>query len=252
MAQDNNWTHEQTIIAISLYDKIPYNKISGTNNQKIKTIAKIIGKTPAALAFKLMNLSSLDPERGFKGKSNASKRDKEIWNEYHGKWEELAMENALALAKLEHKKIEEIIDIDNDIKEGKEKERLVKVRVNQYDFRERILANYNEVCCITGIALPELLVASHIKAWSIDKTNRLNPNNGLCLNSFHDKAFDRGLITITPDYKIKLSPEIKARKKEESINDYFIRYDNNQIILPSKYSPDPDFLRHHNQNVFRR
>ena len=45
-------------------------------------------------------------------------------------------------------------------------------------------------------------VGSHIKPWAEDKSNRLNPHNGICLNSIHDRAFDRGLITIDKGYKI--------------------------------------------------
>jgi putative restriction endonuclease len=60
------WTREQTIVALSLYWRIPYNQISGTNNHLIRETASVIGKSPAALAFKLMNLSSLDESRDHK------------------------------------------------------------------------------------------------------------------------------------------------------------------------------------------
>jgi putative restriction endonuclease len=52
-----------------------------------------------------------------------------------------------------NKPIDKIIELQDDYEfvEGKEKIRLVKTRVNQNDFRQRILASYNEKCCITGI-----------------------------------------------------------------------------------------------------
>lgn len=47
---------------------------------------------------------------------------------------------------------------------------------------------------MSGLAEPRLLIASHIVPWSKDKTNRLNPSNGLCLSAIHDRAFDQGFI----------------------------------------------------------
>lgn len=75
-------------------------------------------------------------------------------------------------------------------------EAVVKQRVNQNVFRSMMLANYNTTCAITGITVPELLVASHIVPWAENEQERLNPENGICLSSLYDKAFDQGLISI--------------------------------------------------------
>ena len=106
----------------------------------------------------------------------------------------LAYESEIQLAKLLNHKIEIDEEIDFEIKEGKVREGVVKVRVNQSFFRNTVLASYENKCCITGISIPDFLVASHIIPWSKDEKNRLNPENGLCLNSIHDKAFDKGFI----------------------------------------------------------
>lgn len=251
------WTREQLIVALNLYWKIPYNKISGSSNSQIKNVAFLIGRTPAAAAYKLMNFTSLDPERqdkGNKGKSGAGLGDKIIWNEYFGKWEELAFDSAVLLANLQNKPIEAILNIESELKyiEGKEKERLVKTRVNQGDFRQRILASYNEKCCITGIQIPALLVASHIIPWSKNKEERLNPKNGLCLNSIHDRAFDKGLITVTTDFKIKLSDTILQKKKDSTVQKFFIEYENQSIILPDRFVPSAEFLEYHNKYIFTK
>lgn len=258
MAKDN-WTKEQLIIALNLYWKIPYNKISGTSNTQIKEVANLLGRTPAALAYKLMNFTSLDPERqdkGNKGKDGAGSNDKIIWNEYFGNWEKLAFDSAIILSQIQNKPIEKTLDIESEVEfefaEGKEKERLVKTRVNQNDFRLRILASYNEKCCITGIQIPTLLVASHIIPWSKNKIERLNPRNGLCLNNFHDKAFDKGLITVTPDFKVKLSDMILENKKDQNIQKFFIAYENKTIILPDRFLPSIEFLEYHNENIFNK
>jgi putative restriction endonuclease len=94
-------------------------------------------------------------------------------------------------------------------------------------------------------------VASHIVPWVKDEKNRLNPHNGLCLNSIHDKAFDKGFITITPDYKIKLSRELIDLKNENAVSDLFLKYQNQSIILPDKFLPSKDFLDYHYNNIFK-
>lgn len=130
-------------------------------------------------------------------------------------------------AKFEHVPIEKIIDIDeNELpKAGQERNQMVKVRINQSFFRDTIMAAYNSTCCITGLTNREILIAGHIKPWSVDKKNRLNPRNGLALNALHDKAFETGLITITPEYKIKISSLLIRTKKNKPIHDYFLKYD---------------------------
>jgi putative restriction endonuclease len=256
MARDN-WNREQLIVALNLYWKIPYNKISGSANSVIKDMAPIIGRTPAALAYKLMNFTSLDAEKqenGNKGKSAASSSDKKIWNEYFGKWEKLALDSSSILSTIQNKPIEEILDLEPELKfsAGKEKERIVKTRVNQNDFRQRILASYNEKCSITGISITSLLVASHIIPWSKNIHERLNPKNGICLNSIHDKAFDKGLITITTDFKVKLSDTILQKSGDRNIQKYFIEYENQPISLPDRFSPSTEFLEYHHQNIFNK
>ena len=256
MARDN-WNREQLIVALNLYWKIPYNKISGSSNPLIKKTATIINRTPAALAYKLMNFTSLDAEKqkiGNKGKAAASSSDKEIWNDYFGKWEKLALDSSSILSSFLNNPIENILDLESELKfaEGKEKERIVKTRVNQNDFRQRILASYNEKCCITDLSITSLLVASHIIPWSKNIQERLNPKNGICLNNIHDKAFDKGLITITTDFKVKLSDTILKRRKDYNVQKYFIEYENQAITLPDRFSPSIEFLEYHHHNIFNK
>ncbi len=249
-----NWNREELIVAFNLYCKIPFGKIT-SNNPEIINLAKIIGRTPSAVSLKLSNFARLDPElkkRQIAGMSHGSKSDKEIWNEFHGNWDELAFESENLVARFKGEPIEKSakIDLESLPRDGKEREAIIRARVNQYFFRAAILAAYENKCCITGISIPELLVASHIIPWSKDEKNRLNPRNGLCLNLLHDKAFDRGLITITEDYKMKLSPALLDYKKDEAIEKFFLPYSDKPIILPDKFWPDKRFLRYHYENIF--
>ncbi|MDR1793153.1 MAG: HNH endonuclease [Bacteroidales bacterium] len=252
---NNNWTKEETIIAFNVYCKIPFKSSSKTNPTIIK-YANIIGRSPSALNMKVGNFGRLDPElkkQGIVGLTNGSKLEEEVWDEFNGNWEKLAYESELLIAKYQNKKVEEVADIVlDDIPEGKEREAVIKARVNQSFFRSIILSSYNQKCCITGLAIPDFLVASHIKPWAKDKENRLNPQNGLCLNSIHDKAFDKGFITITTDYKVLVSNYFNDFIDEKIISDFFINYNQQSIILPDRFLPSKEFLDYHNNEIFIR
>jgi len=253
----NNWTREETIIAFNVYCKVPFKSSSKTNPTIIK-YAKIIGRSPSALNMKVGNFGRLDPElkkQGIVGLTHGGKLEEVVWEEFNGNWEKLAYESELLISKYTNKSIEETINIDLstiEIKAGLDKETIVKQRVNQNFFRSTILSSYYSKCCITGLSIPEFLIASHIIPWSKDKENRLNPRNGLCLNSMHDKAFDRGFITITPNFEVKISKYLNDYKSEFAVHDFFLKFDNQKIRLPDKFPPSKEFLDYHYQNIFKK
>jgi putative restriction endonuclease len=251
----SKWTREELIIAFNLYCKIPFGKIH-IHNPQIISLAKILGRTPSAVSWKLANFASLDPllqKRNIVGASHVSKLDAEIWKEFNNDWGKLGFESEKLLAEKTGKQIEVVTDIETfDLpKEGKERESIVKVRVNQSFFRKAVLAAYNYQCCITGLEIPELLNASHIIPWSKDEANRVNPRNGLCLNAIHDRAFDRGLLTITPEFTVKISRSVKQKNVSNAVQDFLMRYDGWEINKPARFLPDSKFLKYHNRNVFR-
>lgn len=253
MAREN-WTREQTIVALNLYCKIPFNRVS-SSHPDILRISKIIGRSANSVKMKIGNFGSFDPElkrRGIVGLANASKLDEQIWNEFNNDWNNLAYESELLISRFTNQPIEEVSAINiEDIPVGKERDAIIKQRVNQSFFRSTILSSYNFKCCITGLSITDFLVASHIVPWAKDDKNRLNPRNGLCLNSIHDKAFDRGFITVTTDYKLKASKYFNDYRKENIVTDLFLKYENQSIILPDRFLPSKDFLEYHNTNVFR-
>lgn len=255
MANKNDWSKEETIIAFNVYCKIPFKSSSKTNATIIK-YANIIGRTPSALNMKVGNFGRLDPElkkQGITGLVNGAKLEEVVWDEFNGNWEKLAFESELLLAKFQNKSIEEVSDFDlEDLPQGKERETIIKARVNQSFFRSAILSSYNQKCCITGLSIPDFLVASHIIPWKEDTKNRLNPHNGLCLNSIHDRAFDRGFITITPDFKVLISKCFNEYSNENAVNELFSKYNNQSIVLPDRFLPSKEFLDFHFQNIFRK
>lgn len=177
-----------------------------------------------------------------------------IWAEFQNDWETLALESKEIIAKMKHVNVAEEIHLDIDtIPIGEDREKMVKQRVGQYFFRTAVLSSYEYNCCITGISINQLLVASHIKPWkcSDNKTERTNPGNGLCLNALHDKAFDQGLITIDKNYKIVVSQKLKEKKIDEITKVWIISFDGKKILLPHRFLPEQQFIEYHNDVVFQ-
>ena len=245
------WTREEEIIVFNLYCRIPFQKSSKSYPLVIE-IANLIGRTPSSVNMKIGNFGSFDENlksQGIVGLSNASKLDKQIWDEFNGKWDELAYLSEELIAKLRGAHIED--DISQNMPLGGDRVTTIRQRVNQTFFRTVVLNSYGNKCCITGISIPELLVASHIMPWKdSSETERTNPRNGLCLNSLHDKAFDKGLITITTDYRILVSNKIKSSIPSKILKEYFIDLNNTKISLPDKFLPDKHFLEYHNDEIF--
>ena len=195
----------------------------------------------------MANFASIDPSLQRKGASNVSKLDIDAWNEFFNDWEKLAFQSETLLSKYDNNDLASNIEILPP--EGYDRESIVKTRVNQAFFRKTVLASYNYKCCITGLSITELLVASHIIPWSKDEKNRLSPRNGLCLNSLHDKAFDKGLISISEKFRVIVSRRLKDSEKfteKELIN----KYDDQPILLPNRFLPDNEFLSYHRNNIF--
>ena len=250
------WTINELALTLNLYSKLEFGKMH-SRNPAVIDLGRLINRTPGSVAFKLVNFASLDPvlkKRGITGAKNTGSLDRQIWDEFKNNWDTKFEESEQALIKLKHTSLDKLYNIDvSDINvAGKEKVRLIKTRVNQYRFRQMVLANYNNTCCITGLQQPQLLIASHITEWSKFENNRLNPMNGLCLNALHDKAFDNLLITISAEnYKIIISTELK-KLKTQSTQKYFLQYEGKEIILPKKFIPGNDFLKIHNDSFYSK
>jgi len=248
------WTRDELIIAFNLYCKIPFGKID-QGNPVVIALANELGRTPASLAWKLANFARLDPAlhaRGISGASHGSKGEVEVWEEFNNNWDSLSFESERLLANLTHQSVEEMNGLNEDElpREGLEREQLVRVRVNQKFFRSTVLTSYESRCCITGLAIPTLLAASHIAPWAKNPNNRMNPRNGLCLNLLHHKAFDEGLITITPDFRVRVSASLTTSDTGDANDMLFARYDNQLARLPRRFLPDAVLLEWHNKTIF--
>lgn len=250
MAQPNkDWTREEHILAFNLYCKIPFGNMYA-RNPEIIALAKALGRSPNALALKLSNFARLDPElqaRGIKGMQHGAKGEIEVWREFDNNPETLAFESERLLSQFTGRKLEDIAEIDERElpKEGRERERMVRVRVNQHFFRAAVLSAYDHKCCVTGLAIPELLVASHIVPWAADPKQRMNPRNGLCLNALHDRAFDRKLMFVAQDMTVRFHEKLVRAEKKSPGLDWLLSYEGTPICMPRKFKPDAALLASH-------
>jgi predicted restriction endonuclease len=267
MALGKRWLRNELIITMNLYCKLPFGQLD-QRTPIIIEVANKLGRTPSSLAMKLSNFASLDPilqARGIQGLRGASKADREIWQEFDANWEELAIESEERVQELFENVIPEEYELPKKRKFNKpipiqtprsqstdstEATVTVKARIGQNFFRQTVLANYNSRCCITGNPIPELLVASHILPWGSYIEHRLNPHNGLCLARTQDTAFDKGLITFDDDYRLIISAYLESFLPDETLDRNFVAYCGQQINLPDKFYPAPDFIRRHREEIF--
>lgn len=256
MTTRTNWTRQQLLVAFALYCRMPFGKISSRHPDIIRAAAAI-GRTPAALSMKMGNIASLDPAITSTGRSGlraASANDRAMWDEMTSDWGRFAVECEQALMATETTEgtpdlVGRIVPDYDDLPVGKERVTLTTARIGQNFFRAAVLSAYNEQCCITGLAIPTLLEASHIIPWRHDRANRTNPRNGLLLSVLHHKAFDAGLLTIKDDMTVRVS-----REHTSATGEFFLAaiaaYDGRPIRLPEKFAPHVDFLAFHREHIF--
>ena len=253
------WERAETLAAFNLYCKMPSNKIS-KHNEEIITLAKQLNRTPRAIEMKMRNLQWHDPDNK-DGLWHSSKLDKNIWKEFFDDTETIIYESEEARAYFDGKTMEEKAVVEYKMKiseleemkipELEERQRVVRVRVNQGFFRRSVLSSYDEKCCITGLAVVELLNASHIIPWR-EKRSRLDPRNGLCLNVLHDRAFDRGLMTILPDGEIVISKYLRKQANKCDESAFIADYESKTMYMPDKFRPKKEFLEYHNNKIYKR
>ncbi|MES2475207.1 MAG: HNH endonuclease [Verrucomicrobiota bacterium] len=258
------WTRDHQLIALNLYRKIPFGHYDKGKPIVIQ-LAALMGRTPSSLAMKLSNFASLDPyhkARGVGGLQGATKDDRLMWEEFQN--------NLSALGPESEQLVHDLFTSDNsleiDFLESKTAKTVtprtyagiktegvasVKVRRGQQFFRQSILNAYELRCCISGLNIPRLLVASHIRPWSDFPDDRLDPRNGLCLSTLHDTAFDSGLITLNENLEVRLSPRLKAHLPQQSLEVNFLAFEGKPIRLPVKLTkPDDEFLHHHRSHIY--
>jgi hypothetical protein len=255
------WSEEETLLALYLYFQLPFGKLH-SGNPEIQELAAALGRTNSSVAMKLCNFASLDPkitETGRKGLEGASKLDRATYARFGQDWTGLVVRaealwaarvdgggQSLAPPNVEEQRREFRFE---PYQGASTTQALVNQRVGQGFFRRAVLANFEDTCCITGLADPRLLTASHIKPWGQDSENRHNPANGLLLSATLDRAFDRGLITVDRGRRVRVSRQLRESQSRDT-RDYFGQFEQATLRSAVRFDPEPAFLDWHNEHCF--
>ena len=237
---------------MNLYCRLPFGQCN-SRNKLVNEVAGKMNRTAGSISRKLGNIASLDPRhqvRGVAGLSNSSKLDRKVWAEFQGNWTAMAEKSEatfeVMMGGVFPGESNSEIKLPNGLSEV---ERTTKTRRLQTFFRNVVLSSYENRCALTGIANPQLLVASHIIPWSENELRRADPTNGLCLNALHDRAFDRHLITFDEDFRLVVSGLLKMDDIPELQLANFAKIEGARLKLPHRFAPDPRALEEH-RNAF--
>lgn len=137
-------------------------------------------------------------------------------------------------------------ELDRLADKGTEVERLVRQRVGQDVFRGALLDYWGGACAVTGLALPDVLRASHAKPWAdcTSDEERLDVFNGFLLVAHLDALFDRGLITFDAGGDMVIAPRLTAEHRASLHVSEGLRL---RWVVP-EHLP---FLQWHREHVFR-
>jgi len=125
----------------------------------------------------------------------------------------------------------------------------IRPRLGQSSFRVLVTEAYQRRCAITGEKTLMALEAAHIIPYSGEGGHDVQ--NGLLLRADFHRLFDAGLVSVTPELRIRVSPRIR---EEWSNGKVYYRLDNNPLsVVPVHPSmrPDPDRLDWHYRNIFQ-
>lgn len=128
--------------------------------------------------------------------------------------------------------------------QGEEKEIIIKARINQSVYREKLLHRF-KTCCLCGVSDARMLVASHIKPWSkCNPKEKVDVDNGLLLCPNHDKVFDIGLITFDNDGNIIISKDLK-----ETDRIFLNLRENMKVEISEK---NRAYIEYHRSHIFKK
>ena len=250
MMRGKGWSRDELLLAFRLYCRTPFGRLH-SRNPEIVELAKQIGRTPGSVAMKACNFASLDPAqqaRGIRGLKGASEADRALFAEFLTNSESIAAAaEAAAVRVTGQETAEAVLEMPTG---PTEVTRTVQARRVQGFFRSAVLAAYENRCAISGLAVPELLNASHIIPWAESVERRADPRNGICLNALYDRAFYRGLITFDDNLRVMVSPKLKKAGVCGEAEAALIGIEGRPLKLPARFEPDREAMKWHRQRAF--
>jgi len=251
-----SWGRDELLAAFNLYCRTPFGRLHRLNPDVI-ALARGLGRTPSAVAMKLCNFASLDPaqqERQVSGLRNASRADREVWEEFSAHPESVAVESQECIQRVVGALPPGAIIGDDQlaaVPERTEAVREAKVRLVQGFFRAAVLASYGSECAMCDLSMPDLVNASHIVPWRVDSQRRADPRNGLALCVLHDRAFDRGLVAVDETLRIVVSSRLRVVEGSTVCQVAFLSREGATLRPPTRFAPDQSALAYHREHVFR-
>lgn len=112
--------------------------------------------------------------------------------------------------------IDDLADLEKTVPDITERETLAKARIGQGRFRADVKRKWGlgEVCAVTGVAVPEILIASHITPWrDCNNFERFDPMNGVLLAAHLDRLFDCSLMSfkeVRGEFLSVLHPRVRT------------------------------------------
>lgn len=257
LEKGRRWTEEETRLSLFLYFQLTYGQLDKANPE-VRALAARIGRTPSSVAMKLGNFASLDPKilsSGRKGLSGATNLDRKIWADFTRDWTGQVTQISDLLESENNSKGSIVSEIRQPYTfepyTGEStKLAVIERRVGQDFFRRAVLANFDNRCCITGIAVPALLNASHILPWKDDVAHRHNPENGLALSATFDRAFDGGFIAFDENKRLLIGERISSHEDAGTRN-YFARYEGLTMQDSLRFEPSSAFLAWHREHRYQ-
>jgi putative restriction endonuclease len=117
-------------------------------------------------------------------------------------------------------------------------------RVGQREFSDVVRANYGNRCCFPGCDVAErtFLRGSHIARWADEPDRRGDVSTGLCLCLMHDKAFERGLITV--DLELRVWVDLAKAGRSPWAKTYLVPYHGGALRLGTVPPSEEALLQH--------
>jgi predicted restriction endonuclease len=136
------------------------------------------------------------------------------------------------------------VQADNPDYAGHDRLATTKRRLDHERFSSAVKSNYNYRCAVCGLSVRDFLVAAHIVPWAHDESVRLDPTNGLCLCTKHDRGFELGYFYLDEDYRVV--PSLGVERSTE-LRNYLSLPIGARITFPINTVPKPEFVTRHRE-----
>jgi len=247
MPAGERWTDDELLAALELYCRTPFGK-QDEGTPAVVELARLIGRTPGAVAWRLGNFASVDPEeqaRGVKGAPHGSAAGNRLFARFLREPDAVALEMAEAVARLGGATAHQAEPDERQPSGPTEREGTARVRLLQSFFRRTVLTDYEWQCAMCDVDVPALLNAAHIIPWARAEGRRADPHNGLALCALHDRAFDRGIVTASNEYRIVVVGSRLGGSSSRTIEATIRAMDGRPMRLARRFQADRAALADH-------